>query len=137
MSSRAFLIGIVDDIRHPLLDGQIQCLARLIVDAIFAADGEDETPQPDHLSHLVLHDDAVNHAGRLGMLVSTRQAVPLLHFSVPDEHQCQVIALHGAVGKHRHMLFQEVDHLHGRSLAVLLHVVEHAILTEQSSAAVA
>ena len=55
---------------------------------------------------------------------------------MPQEQHRQVVALFCAVGKHAYVLFQEIDDLNGRSLAVLLHIMQHTMLAKEFSAAV-
>ena len=53
-----------------------------------------------------------------------------------QEEHCQVVALFCTVGKDADVLFQEVDDLNSRGLAVLLHIVQHAVLAKEFPAAV-
>ena len=52
------------------------------------------------------------------------------------EHQGEVVALFCSVGKHRDMLFQVIDNLYGRSILVLFHIVQDALLTKQLPTAI-
>ena len=58
MAADPFRIGVVDDIRHTLLGGEIQRLHCLLIHIVLAAYREDETSHTAYLRHLVLHDDA-------------------------------------------------------------------------------
>ena len=125
MTAGSLGIGIVNDIGHPLFDSQVEHLEVFLIYAVFAAYGKEEAPHTAHLTHLVLHDDAP----RCCRIVLPRGAMT-------QEEQCQVIALYCSVGKYIDVLFQIVYHLDGRSLTVLLQVVQQTVLAKELPAAV-
>ena len=125
MAPHAFRIGIVDNISHPLLKGEVQGLGGFVVDTMLTTDGEEEGAQTTYFRHLVFHDETTRRVNTW-----------FLSRTVSEEQHRKVIALFCTIGKHADMLFQEVDNLNGRSLTVFLNIVENTLLAKKFSAAV-
>ena len=125
MPPDAFGISVANDVSHPLLDGEVQRLESILIDAVFATDGEEEASHTAHLGHLILHDDATG-----------RRRTVLPRGAMTQEEQRQVVALNRTVGKHVDVLFQIVDHLDGRGLTVLFQIVQQPVFAEKFPATV-
>ena len=106
-------VGIVDDIDHSLLDGEVKAQQHVLGEAYHGGGLAHESLQPGHLFHVVLQ----------------HYAVDVLHLA--DAQDGEVVALLRAVGEPLHIAVQRLYDFPRRRLAYLLHDARQTVLAEE------